>query len=76
MSDKEKIEALEREVKLLREIIELQDKLMAKEITYVPYIPYYPPVTYPPYIPYSPWSVTYAGTSGTAGVADGITTYN
>lgn len=45
MNPEEKIKALEREIELLRQIVDLQSKLIGQQ-----HVPYYPPVypTYPP----------------------------
>ena len=63
----DKIKALEREVELLQQVIELTkqlEELKAKQPVYVPYVPSYPSQPYvpSPWWEYKPWTITY-GTS-------------
>jgi hypothetical protein len=83
---KKEVELLEKKIKLLKELAELEEKLgTKKEIQYVPYIPWYPhypnnPWWYEPYVTYgtgtNPCQKTYTTCDSTICITDDIITTN
>jgi hypothetical protein len=66
MKDKDRIETLEKEVALLRELLDLRERL-AKYKEDRPYIPHIPVQPVQPYVPYpDPWRPWITYTDGTA----------
>ena len=65
MNQDEKIMSLEREVELLKQIIELKEQIRRLEAQPIPCVPWYPYVPIPPSTadPYPPWTVTYSDSS-------------
>lgn len=73
LSEQDRIKALEREVELLKQIIDLKDKIVGQQIFthYVPYPVYPSSPAIAPWRPYYP----YAYTTGGAAVSESLGGY-